>query len=109
MIKWINLTEEQKRTSISQAALKSGAAERAIEKDWWVTLTLKALFTGPYAQSLVKPILVMYIPITIVIENMGVICYHRGCRLSCYFVFQAIYTNVLRKGVTNSRNIQRKY
>jgi len=53
MIKWINLTEEQKRTSISQAALKSGAAERAIEKDWWVTLTLKALFTGPYAQSLV--------------------------------------------------------
>jgi len=53
MIKWINLTEAQRRTSIAQAALMSGAAERAIEKDWWVTLTLKALFTGPYAQSLV--------------------------------------------------------
>lgn len=30
MIEWINLTEEQKRTSISQAALKSGAVKLGV-------------------------------------------------------------------------------
>lgn len=50
MIDWLHLTDEQRRTSIAQAAVVSGIAEKAIEKDWWVTLTLKAIFESPYAK-----------------------------------------------------------
>jgi len=50
MTGWLKLTDEQRRTSIAQAAINSGITAKAIEKDWWVTLTLKALFESPYAQ-----------------------------------------------------------
>lgn len=50
MTGWLQLTDEQRRTSIAQAAVISGITAKAIEKDWWVTLTLKALFESPYAK-----------------------------------------------------------
>jgi hypothetical protein len=50
MTGWLKLTDEQKRTSIVQAAIRSGITAKAIEKDWWVTVTLKALFESPYAK-----------------------------------------------------------
>jgi predicted nucleotidyltransferase component of viral defense system len=50
MTGWLKLTDEQRRTSIAQAAIRSGITAKAIEKDWWVTLTLKALFESPYAK-----------------------------------------------------------
>jgi len=50
MTGWLQLTDEQRRTSIAQAAVVSGIAAKALEKDWWVTLTLKALFESPYAK-----------------------------------------------------------
>ena len=40
MTGWLKLTDEQRRTSIAQAAVVSGITAKAIEKDWWVTLTL---------------------------------------------------------------------
>lgn len=49
MTSWLNLSDEQKRTSLEQAAVRSGISAKAIEKDWWVTLMLKALFEIPYA------------------------------------------------------------
>lgn len=53
MIGWLNLADGQRRTSIAQAATIIGARENVVEKDWWVTLILKALFTGPYADGIV--------------------------------------------------------
>jgi len=50
MTGWLQLTDEQRRTSIAQAAVVSGITAKAIEKDWWVTRTLKALFESPYAK-----------------------------------------------------------
>lgn len=50
MTGWLQLADEQRRTSIAQAAVVSGITAKAIEKDWWVTLTLKALFESPYAK-----------------------------------------------------------
>lgn len=50
MTGWLQLTDEQRRTSIAQAAVVSGIAAKAIEKDWWVALTLKALFESPFAK-----------------------------------------------------------
>jgi len=47
MIEWLNLTDTQRRASLNQAAIRSGMVPIAIEKDWWVTLVLKALFTTP--------------------------------------------------------------
>ncbi|MBS0027582.1 nucleotidyl transferase AbiEii/AbiGii toxin family protein [Chitinophaga sp. 22321] len=49
MIGWLNLTAEQRRTTLDQAAVRSGITTKALEKDWWVTLTLKTLFQTPYA------------------------------------------------------------
>lgn len=53
MIAWLKLTDEQRKTSLEQAAQNSGINNKAIEKDWWVTLTLKALFQSQYNEHLV--------------------------------------------------------
>ena len=53
MIGWLqNLNEDERRTVIEQAAIKCGVVSQAIEKDWWVTLTLKAIFQTEYAPYL---------------------------------------------------------
>lgn len=49
MTQWLALTDNQRRTSLEQAQIKSGIIPKAIEKDWWVTLVLKALFELSYA------------------------------------------------------------
>jgi hypothetical protein len=50
MIGWLtNLDEETRRVSITEASRISGIPSKAIEKDWWVTLTLKILFESKYA------------------------------------------------------------
>ncbi|MDF2189821.1 nucleotidyl transferase AbiEii/AbiGii toxin family protein [Paraflavitalea sp. CAU 1676] len=50
MTQYLTLSQRLRRNLLAQAALISGIREKAIEKDWWVTLSLKALFTTPYAQ-----------------------------------------------------------
>ena len=50
MIEWLRLKDDQRRISLEQASFKSGMIPLAIEKDWWVTLVLKALFETPYAK-----------------------------------------------------------
>jgi hypothetical protein len=49
MTGWLQLTSDQRRTTLEQAFVRSGMQTKAIEKDWWVTLCLKALFSTPYA------------------------------------------------------------
>ncbi|PZR28264.1 MAG: hypothetical protein DI535_07620 [Citrobacter freundii] len=46
---WLTLNDAQRRTTLEQAAINSGIQTKAIEKDWWVTLSLRALFRTPYA------------------------------------------------------------
>jgi len=55
MIGWLKLTDSQRKDSLTQAQQRSGMpiSVKAIEKDWWVTLVLKALFQSAYAQHLV--------------------------------------------------------
>jgi hypothetical protein len=50
MIEWLALTDAQRRISLEQAQINSGIIPKAIEKDWWVTLVLKALFELSYAK-----------------------------------------------------------
>lgn len=54
MIGWLHkLTDDQRKATIAQAAQESGMRAEVIEKDWWVTLALKALFNTGYAQHMV--------------------------------------------------------
>jgi hypothetical protein len=52
MTGWLNLTNEQRRATINYAEQISGINAKAIEKDWWVTLTLKALFQSAYSKNI---------------------------------------------------------
>lgn len=52
MIGWLKLNEEQRKASLEQAAVKAGMQVKAVEKDWWVTLTLKTLFNSKHSEHL---------------------------------------------------------
>ncbi|HEU0226890.1 MAG TPA: nucleotidyl transferase AbiEii/AbiGii toxin family protein [Arachidicoccus soli] len=52
MTNWLLLSDEDRLISIQQASIKSGIAAKVIEKDWWVTLVLKAIFEDEYAAYL---------------------------------------------------------
>ena len=51
MIGWLHkLDDNSRRISLNQASLNSGITPKAIEKDWWVTLVLRMLFTSKYSK-----------------------------------------------------------
>ena len=50
MTSWLSLTNEQRRTTLEQASVRAGIMAKAIEKDWWVTLSIKALFQTEFAR-----------------------------------------------------------
>ena len=47
------MSTEDKKEIISQVNFRTGMTEKAIEKDWWVTLTLKALFRLPMSEHFI--------------------------------------------------------
>lgn len=53
MTGWLKLTDEQRRQTLEQSARISSINPKAIEKDWWVTLALRALFEGPYGSFMI--------------------------------------------------------
>jgi len=53
MIRWLQLTPEQRKASIALIEYNTGINAKAIEKDWWVTLALCALFQCSYRQYIV--------------------------------------------------------
>lgn len=44
MKRWIDATLLERKFMLQQTAAKENLPEYAVEKDWWVTMTLKALF-----------------------------------------------------------------
>ena len=50
---WFNLSEETRRQIFNQTGVREGLPARAIEKDWWVTLVLRVVFSLPCAEFLV--------------------------------------------------------
>jgi hypothetical protein len=53
MTNWLQLPDDRRKLVIEQTAFKTGFGVIAIEKDWWVTLALKAVFQTQYAPHLV--------------------------------------------------------
>jgi len=52
VIKWLQLNETQRLKTLQQASAESGIPIKAIEKDWWVTLVIRAIFQSKYAPYL---------------------------------------------------------
>lgn len=53
MIAWLRHTPERQQELLGLASSRSGLPAGAIEKDWWVTLALNAIFQTPWAAALV--------------------------------------------------------
>jgi hypothetical protein len=53
MIEWLQLSDDRKRQILQQASAATGLPAHAIEKDWWVTLSLQALFSTKWKDNLV--------------------------------------------------------
>ena len=51
-MKYTDLTEVQQQELLKQANIATRIAKKNIEKDWWVTQVLKAIFALPYAEHL---------------------------------------------------------
>lgn len=52
-MKWLTLSDQQRRLTLEQTAQKLGLPQKAVEKDWWVTQTLRALFLTPSQEFLI--------------------------------------------------------
>ncbi|MBS4061322.1 MAG: nucleotidyl transferase AbiEii/AbiGii toxin family protein [Bacteroidetes bacterium] len=50
---WLTLSKERRIEILNQATELTGLPAIAIEKDWWVTLCLKASFSLPYSEHIV--------------------------------------------------------
>lgn len=58
---WIDLPLDEKHTILANIAEKKAIKDNAVEKDFWVSMVLKALFSLPYSDKLVfkaEPVLV---------------------------------------------------
>jgi len=53
MKNFIKLSKKDKLNIFNQTSVKTGLPPSAIEKDWWVTLTLKIIFSLPYSEHVV--------------------------------------------------------
>ena len=51
-INWTRLSETDRRTIFEQTSVRTGYIVQAVEKDWWVTTVLEALFSLPFADQL---------------------------------------------------------
>ncbi len=51
-INWIRLSDANRRTILEQTSVRTGYIVQAVEKDWWVTTVLEALFSLPFANQL---------------------------------------------------------
>ncbi|MBL7886827.1 MAG: nucleotidyl transferase AbiEii/AbiGii toxin family protein [Flavobacterium sp.] len=53
MNEWLKLSEKRRLEILNQVNNQTGLPTDAIEKDWWVTITLKAIFSSKFAPHLV--------------------------------------------------------
>jgi predicted nucleotidyltransferase component of viral defense system len=50
---WLNLSNDDRLATLNNAYKKLGLPPKSIEKDWWVTMTLRALFSCGCAEHIV--------------------------------------------------------
>ena len=47
---WLEISDKQRKKYINTIAIESDISAESVEKDWWVTLVLRALFTSSFAE-----------------------------------------------------------
>lgn len=52
MNKWLSLEKERRITILENISNQTGLSTTAIEKDWWVTMVLKALYSSSFAEHI---------------------------------------------------------
>lgn len=50
---WLKLSDVEKAALFNETAARTGLPAHAIEKDWWVTITLSAIFASRHAEHLI--------------------------------------------------------
>ncbi len=50
---WVGLSKEERQTILAYVADKKGIIDNAVEKDYWVSMVLKAIFRLPCSQGIV--------------------------------------------------------
>lgn len=53
MIEWLRLPDSLREETLYQANNQTGISAKAIEKDWWITLVLKAIQLIPDADHFI--------------------------------------------------------
>lgn len=53
MTNWTKLTRDEQLTILANVAENKGIVDNAVEKDYWVSMALRAIFSLPYATSFV--------------------------------------------------------
>lgn len=53
MEKWFELSEEDRKNIFTQTSNETGLSPTAVEKDWWVMIALRAIFSTKVAEHLV--------------------------------------------------------
>lgn len=53
MVAWTRLSIEERQTILANIAEDKGIVENAVEKDYWVSMVLRSVFSLPYSDSLV--------------------------------------------------------
>ncbi|HEX2901255.1 MAG TPA: nucleotidyl transferase AbiEii/AbiGii toxin family protein, partial [Bacteroidia bacterium] len=53
MMEWCKLASNRKRTILDEIASRAGLPGQAIEKDWWVTQCLRAVFQTSVSEHIV--------------------------------------------------------
>jgi len=52
-MRWLDLDPDERKSILTTLASTHGINENAVEKDWWVSIILEALFSLPVSESLV--------------------------------------------------------
>lgn len=50
---WVDLSIEERQTILANVAEEKGIDDNAVEKDFWVSMTLKAIFSSPSSKGIV--------------------------------------------------------
>ena len=53
MTPWTRLADEERLTILTNTAEEKGIVENAVEKDYWVSMVLRAIFSLPYSDAFV--------------------------------------------------------
>lgn len=53
MNNWIKLSKEERLTILANVAEEKGIVDNAVEKDYWVSMVLRAIFSLPYASAFI--------------------------------------------------------